>query len=462
MRFNINISLDNHYLFRSLFFVLLVIVPPITEWFDDYNSLFVLTVLFLGLGFWNKSNLFLFLSCTFVVFIRTVFREDFDISPLAVLTRLLIYLAVTFSASIVARQFHEIKLSRLKDQHLLVRVFEKSPIGMAMLSFNGAFKANSSLCNMLGFSEAELKNLRVQAITHPEDLEADLKLWHKLVQGEIDYYQIEKRYIHKSGDIKWGLLNVTVERDQQGIDMNDIYIFQIVDITEQKLREEKVKESEKLSLIGELAAGIAHEIRNPLTSIRGFVQLDQSEDADNIKKLRYEVMLSEIDRINEIVSELLVLAKPTTERYGLKSIINKLNHVVTLLEGQANLCNVQLIKEFDTNLSAVLIHSQGNLKQVFINVLKNAIESMTKGGEVRIQANRVDDKVCIRIIDQGCGIPKDELAKIGNPFFTTKEKGTGLGVMVSHRIIQNHKGHMRIESEVGKGTAVEVILPFAR
>lgn len=124
-----------------------------------------------------------------------------------------------------------------------------------------------------------------------------------------------------------------------------------------------------------------------------------------------------------------MLAKPATEKYGLRSILNKLNHVVTLLEGQANLCDVQIIKEFDTNLSTVLIHSQGNLKQVFINVLKNAIESMTKGGEVRIQANRIDDKVCIRIIDQGCGIPKDELAKIGNPFFTTKENGTGLGVM---------------------------------
>ncbi len=461
MRFNMNISMDNHTLFRCLFYVHLIIVPPLTKWFNDFNSLFVLTVLFLGLGFSNKSTLFLFLSCSFVVFIRMVFHEELHIHPLAVFTRLLIYLAVTFSAAIVSRQFHEIKVSRLKDQHLLGRVFEKSPIGMVMLSLNGAFKANSSLCHMLGYSETELKKLGVQAITHSEDLEADMKLWRKLVLGEIDHYQIEKRYIHKSGDLKWGLLNVTVERDPQGIDMNDIFIFQIVDITEQKLREEKAKESEKLSLIGELAAGIAHEIRNPLTSIRGFVQLDQGEDTEDKKKLRYEVMLSEIDRINEIVSELLVLAKPATESYGLRSIYNKLNHVVTLLEGQANLCNVRIIKEFDAKLSTVLIHSLGNLKQVFINVLKNAIESMAKGGEVRIQTYCLDDKVCIRFIDQGYGIPKDELDKIGNPFFTTKENGTGLGVMVSQRIIQNHKGHMRIESEVGHGTTVEIILPLA-
>ncbi len=171
-------------------------------------------------------------------------------------------------------------------------------------------------------------------------------------------------------------------------------------------------------------------------------------------------MLSEIDRINGIVSQLLELAKPATDEYGSRSLIDKLNHVVTLLEGQAHLCNAQIIKEFDPNLSLILIRSQGNLKQVFINVLKNAIESMPKGGEVFfIKAKRIDDNVCIRIIDQGCGIPKDELTKIGNPFFTSKENGTGLGLMVSQRIIQNHKGTMRIESEVGKGTTVEILLP---
>ncbi len=126
-------------------------------------------------------------------------------------------------------------LSHLNDQHLFfVRVFEISPIGMALLSFDGSYKVNPSLCKMLGYTESELLNLSVPSVTHPEDLEADLELWNKLAQGEIDGYQIEKRYIHKSGDIIWGLLNVTVERDKQGNTVNDIYISQVVNITDQK------------------------------------------------------------------------------------------------------------------------------------------------------------------------------------------------------------------------------------
>lgn len=178
-----------------------------------------------------------------------------------------------------------------------------------------------------------------------------------------------------------------------------------------------------------------------------------------MKKLHYEVMLSEIDRINEIVSELLVLAKPSKESTTLGNIPDKLNNVVKLFEGEANLCNVVIRKDFNCDLP--LIQCQSSLKQVFINLLKNSIESMPNGGEVCIQGERQGDKVCIRFIDQGCGIPNDQLPKIGQPFYTTKENGTGLGLMISHRIIQNHKGAMLIKSEVERGTTVEITLPFS-
>jgi two-component system, sporulation sensor kinase A len=347
---------------------------------------------------------------------------------------------------------------RLKDQHLFVRVFEQAPIGMALLSSDGSFRANSALCSMLGYSESELMNLTIPFVTHPDDLEVDLGLWTKLVQGEIDSYQIEKRYIHKYGDIKWGLLNVTVERDQQGISENDVFISQIADITDQKIREKKIRETEKLTLVGELAAGIAHEIRNPLTSLRGFVQLYQDEDVDGKNKLRHDVMLAEIDRINEIVSELLVLAKPGNETYKLGNIAEILNHVVTLFEGQASLCNILISKELGSNLPAIYCHS--SLKQVFINILKNAFESMPNGGQVVIKVKEIDAQLQICFIDQGYGIPQHQLEKIFQPFYTTKETGTGLGLMVSQRIIENHKGKIRIESETGKGTIVEITLPL--
>ncbi|PWW02766.1 two-component system sporulation sensor kinase A [Paenibacillus cellulosilyticus] len=477
-------------------------------------------------------------------------------------------------------------LSYFYDHNLFLRTCEKSPIGIALLSINGSIlKINPSLCKMLGYTESELIHLGISSATHPQDLETDLTLWHQLIRGEVDGYQIEKRYYHKSGSIKWGLLNVTAERNLQGISGNDVCIAQIVDITEQKKKEEEFKKieelhnliaehsqdaiirltpdamvtyvspairnqigyepdeligryvydfwhpedlkcawlsqdntdpsdsrifvnrlrhknghyiwheahskkirnaageiqhvismgrditeriqseelirrSEKLSLVGELAAGIAHEIRNPLTSLRGFMQLYMKEDIDGTKKLRNDVMLSEIDRINEIVSELLVLAKPSNEGSELRDLVQLLNHVTRLFEGQANLYNVQIMTEFDANLP--LIQCQSSINQVFINVLKNAIESMPKGGDLIIQAKKLNDNLYIRIKDAGNGIPQEEMDKIGNPFFTTKETGTGLGLMVSMRIIQNHKGTMRIESEVGKGTTVEVILPIVK
>lgn len=344
-------------------------------------------------------------------------------------------------------------MSDLQDQYLFVRVFEQAPIGMVVLSSKGEIiRVNTSLCDMLGYTETEFKSLGVVSVSHPEDLKNDMNLWSKLVNGEIDSYRIEKRFYHKSGEIKWGLLNVTVEREGK----NDLFISQVVDITELKRQEELTRESEKLALVGQLAAGIAHEIRNPLASLRGFVQLYQAEDAEGSKELRNKVMLAEIDRINQIVSELLVLAKPGNEIYELGSIVEQLNHVVTLLEGQANLNGVLIQKNFEENLP--FVYCQNNLKQVFINILKNSIEAMPNGGQIIIEARTMNDEIKICFIDQGYGIPLNHQEKLFQPFFTTKETGTGLGLMVSKRIVQNHKGTMRIESEEGKGTLVEISL----
>ncbi|MFC5450021.1 PAS domain S-box protein [Paenibacillus aestuarii] len=343
---------------------------------------------------------------------------------------------------------------RWQDQHLFIKAFEDSPIGMAFVSPGGKFmKVNQSICKMLGYSENELINLTFQDVSYPEELKINLELRAKSIAGEIDSYRLEKKYIHKSGEVIWGLLSVTVERDDKGELLH--FISQIVDITEQKIKEEKIRESEKLSMVGQLAAGIAHEIRNPLTCLRGFVQVILNEDSE--KKTRYKVMLAEIDRINEIVSELLVLAKPATENFGFGSVSCMLDHVVTLLEAHAKLYNVEIKKYFEADLPLIKCHS--SLKQVFINMTKNAIESMPDGGELRIEVKKLIKSISINFVDNGCGIPGEVLQKIGQPFFTTKESGTGLGIMVSKGIIQNHNGIFDIRSTVGKGTTIEIILP---
>jgi len=234
----------------------------------------------------------------------------------------------------------------------------------------------------------------------------------------------------------------------------------IRDITELKQSREIISQSDKLSMVGELAAGTAHEIRNPLTSLRGFTQLINSYlDHDNEF---IPIMLEEIDRINTIVSELLLLSKPKQEEFERVHLGDLLANIVVLMNAQANLHGVEIKIEQDT-ITNLYIHGMENkIKQVFINLLKNSIEAMPEGGNITIKLSKEDSFVSIYFIDQGTGIPAELLDKIGRPFLTTKEDGTGLGMMVCQSIIDSHKGRMEIESEVGKGTTVKVHLPLCK
>ncbi|HEU4964059.1 MAG TPA: ATP-binding protein [Bacilli bacterium] len=230
--------------------------------------------------------------------------------------------------------------------------------------------------------------------------------------------------------------------------------------TEAKATFRQLVQTDKLNVVGELAAGIAHEIRNPLTSLRGFVQLLQTETKPEQVKQYSTIMLGEIDRINLIVSELLLLAKPEQLNIVRKSVSELLDQTITLMNTQAILYNIEISVDA-TEVAGLEIDCEENkLKQVFINLLKNAIEAMPQGGHIAITADRLDDKVLIRFSDQGCGIPPEHLPKLGQAFFTSKEKGTGLGLMISYSIIENHKGCMHIDSEAGQGTVVEIRLPL--
>ncbi|MFK7692425.1 ATP-binding protein [Paenibacillus sp. HJGM_3] len=230
------------------------------------------------------------------------------------------------------------------------------------------------------------------------------------------------------------------------------------DITERKQTEEMLRRSEKLSLVGQLAAGVAHEIRNPLTTLRGFVQLQMKKGVSTPHQL--EVMLSELDRINFIVSEFLVLAKPQVSRFVPVHLRDIIQDIVLLLDPQAHMSDVRIETRFASDLP-LLTCEPNQLKQVFVNIMKNGIEAMPEGGTLTVElAPQASDRLVIRITDQGTGIPEEELPHLGEPFFTKKETGHGLGLMVSQQIIANHKGCLLIRSEVGVGTCVEIQLPL--
>jgi len=312
-------------------------------------------------------------------------------------------------------------------------------------------EANSAAENILGYTITELQQKEWDSIIAPEDLDLYREHFKRVSQGE--WKESTLSMIHKDGSkrvIELKMIPIIIDHQCIGI-------YQITkDITESIVAEERLRRSDKLAAVGLLAAGVAHEIRNPLTTLKGFVQLLMSD----IDKHHADILLSEIDRINLIVSEFLILSKPQVIKYESQNIKLILNNIMSILETQATLKGIQLISEYDLNIPFINCE-QNQLKQVFINLIKNAIEAMPNGGKIIIKAKKINNKmVSIQIIDQGMGIEKERIPKLGEPFYTTKENGTGLGLMVCFKIIEQHGGIMNISSQINKGTTVEVCLPI--
>ncbi|WP_246553199.1 HAMP domain-containing sensor histidine kinase [Paenibacillus tritici] len=268
---------------------------------------------------------------------------------------------------------------------------------------------------------------------------------------------VETVRLKRDGSLVEVSVSSSVIRDEEGQPQSVVHVSR--DMTERNRIEELLRRSEKLTTVGQLAAGVAHEIRNPLTTLRGFLQLQQEKKV--LVPLHIDLMLSELDRINLIVSEFLILAKPQAVHFQQRDLRHIVGDVVSLLDSQAHLFGI----EFATHFSGVpaMVHCEENqLKQVFINVIKNAIEAMPDGGTITLEQHQQDDSVVIVITDEGGGVPEDMLPKLGEPFFTNKESGTGLGLMVSQRIIQAHKGSLEISSEYGRGAQVIIKLPEAK
>ncbi|MBN6188552.1 PAS domain S-box protein [Aneurinibacillus sp. BA2021] len=235
---------------------------------------------------------------------------------------------------------------------------------------------------------------------------------------------------------------------------------QLRDITEMKNLERKIITSEKFSVIGKLAAGFAHEIRNPLTSISGFIHLLKetlTEDAQHSYYLH--IIQNELDRVKKLVTSFIVTAKPDIplrKEVDIKQIISETG---SLMESHALLHNVTI--EYDMSAKPAWLYIDAmQIKQVMMNLIQNSIEAMPDGGTIRIRLDETNEyTVDITIEDNGCGMTAAEVDQIMNPFFTTKEDGLGLGLSISYQIIESHKGLLHVFSEKGKGTSFTITLP---
>ncbi|WP_242876901.1 two-component system sensor histidine kinase NtrB [Alkaliphilus peptidifermentans] len=234
----------------------------------------------------------------------------------------------------------------------------------------------------------------------------------------------------------------------------------IQDITSFKELEQQVRRSERLSAIGQLASGIAHEIRNPLGIIKTISQTLKPELMDSDNKEAMDIISQEIDRANKVIKELLDFAKPYTYKLEVIQLPILLEELMVLTKkyGEQKGVNIRL----QIKRTAEIKGDLDKLKQGFINIIFNAIQAMPTGGVLEIIASRDDEWAIVHFFDEGEGISDEIKEKIFNPFFTTKDTGTGLGLAITHRIIEEHHGKINIYSRKDHGTNVAVYLPTAK
>ncbi len=254
--------------------------------------------------------------------------------------------------------------------------------------------------------------------------------------------------------------------DSGGASRGAVVVFQ--DLTPMRTLEQQIRRSEKFAAIGKMAAGIAHEIRNPLTSISGSIQmLKRGANLDKTDSRLMEIVLREVERLNALITDFLRFARPAPpqlERTHLGALLNEVVEVFRYMQSQG-----ENSPRYDVDLmvgdSVIVQADPRQLKQVIWNLLNNAVDAMPGGGLIQMQAvvtgtsGADDDGVELRLADTGVGITAENLSRVFDPFFSTKPRGSGLGLALVHRIVEEHGGTIHVESEPGKGTTMIIRFP---
>ncbi|MBC2725448.1 MAG: PAS domain S-box protein [Desulfosporosinus sp.] len=229
------------------------------------------------------------------------------------------------------------------------------------------------------------------------------------------------------------------------------------DISSRKKSEEEMARLDRLNLVGQLAAGIGHEIRNPLTTIRGYLQLIGAKSDYAILKPTFDLMISEVDRANSIITEFLSLAQTKKTELKLQNLNDILEQLYPLLEADAFFQNKQI--RFTLGEITYLELNAKEITQLILNLTRNGLEAMEEKGCLTIESYLQDDKVVLAIEDEGCGIPLENIKKLGTPFFTTKDTGTGLGLATCYKIVESHNANICVDSSP-TGTTFYISFPI--
>jgi PAS domain S-box-containing protein len=359
----------------------------------------------------------------------------------------------------------------------LAAVFEHAALGIAVVDMTGRPVAvNPALVRMLGFEENELREMLFTDFTHPDDIQADVDLFVALMAGERESYRIEKRYLHRNGDLVWGRLAVSLIRSADGEPQFALALLE--DVTELRRAEEALRASEeqhrgaqRMEAIGQLAGGIAHDFNNLLGIVIGSADLLDFYGSDEEMRVEQLARIREAaERAAALTRQLLAFARK--QRFDLQ--VFRLNGVVEetlLLLGRVFPANIAIASRLDPELGFVRADS-GQLGQVIMNLALNARDAMPAGGLLEIATANVDiaagegivppgSYVVLSVADDGIGMDAGTAAQAFNPFFTTKGDGggTGLGLSTVFGIVKQSGGFISVESKPGQGSTFVVYLP---
>jgi len=331
---------------------------------------------------------------------------------------------------------------------------ENMPIGLVATDAGGMLNAFNQTAEMI------LKRTAGEALGKPaeeilpgscRELFRTLAAERRLIEREIDCAVAEGRTIPLE-------VIATTLREEDGAFLGHVILFR--DMTEIRRLEEEVARSRRLASLGSLAAGVAHEIRNPLSSIKGFATWFRERYQDNPEdRETAEVMIREVDRLNRVITQLLEFARPLTMDRVPTLLSAVIRHALKMVEGEAHRKGIGIETDLLPEIGEIPLDAD-RMTQVFLNLFQNAIAAMDAGGILRVSLARRDERtVRITVADTGIGIPKEDLPWVFDPYFTTRSSGTGLGLAIVHKIVEAHGGEVRLESEPGKGATATILLP---
>ena len=355
------------------------------------------------------------------------------------------------------------------------QAFTHSPIGMVLVGIDGiTLHVNRAFCAMFGYSEAEMIGMPVWRFTHPDDMPATIEQLQRLVEGESDAWYLEKRYFHRDGHAMWGRSSTWIVRDRDG--RASYVVSQLQDITAQKQLEEQTRRLQaelahvlRVHTMGEMVGEIAHEVNQPLASIANFANglaTRLERDVEDVEGLRTAAahIASEALRASDIIRRLRdFLRRGEVQReYCDANVIvrDALRLIEPELRHDAVALKLRLAPPLHVEVDRVQI------AQVVLNLLRNALEAMDAGNgsrrEVEVESARDrGGAVVVSVRDSGVGLPPGQETQIFDAFFTTKERGLGLGLSVSRSIIEAHGGRLWAQANHEHGTTVAFVLPPA-